>query len=106
MGPLALPFILIPGAASVATAWAVRDWRIAGAVAAGAWGLLFLLSGLRLLGSIFLAPVLVGVGIAGGLLLVLLLLRPGTDVWTRMTLCLAVTVAAGLWLVSTNPGVA
>ncbi|MBT8409734.1 MAG: hypothetical protein KJN93_08925 [Alphaproteobacteria bacterium] len=106
MGQLALPYVILPGAAAVAAAWAIADWRLAGALAAGAGAALSVLPGLGIPLLIFVFPVLAGAGIAGLVLLPLLFIRPGISVWTRMTAALALTVAAGLWLISSNPGVA
>ncbi|MEO0701058.1 MAG: hypothetical protein AAFY80_02860 [Pseudomonadota bacterium] len=104
MGPLALPYVILPGAGAVATGWAVADWRLAGAVASGALGLLFVLPGLGVPLLSFVIPVIAGVAVAGLTLLPLLVMRPAADVWTRMTVSLAMTVAAGLWLLSSNSG--
>ncbi|MEL6643130.1 MAG: hypothetical protein AAFQ79_04285 [Pseudomonadota bacterium] len=104
MGPLALPYVILPGAGAVATAWAIADWRLAGAAAAGAMGLLFLVPALGLSLLIFALPVIAGVAVGGLVLLPLLLWRPDMTVWTRMTTALAAAVAGGLWLLTSNPG--
>ena len=104
MGPLALPFIILPGAAAIAVGWAIADWRLAGAVAAGAPALLYLLPQIGIPPTIFMAPVLAG--IAGLVLLPALLIWPDLTVWARMTLALAAAVAAGLLLITANSGVA
>lgn len=105
MGPLALPYVLLPGASAVGTAWAISDWRLAGAAAAGALGLLFALPG-RFPPGVFVIPAIAGIAVAGLVLLPLLLFRPRADVWTRMSVALVTTFALGLWLLVSNPGIA
>jgi hypothetical protein len=96
MGGLTFPFVVLPSIGAVISAYVLRDWRLAGAVAAGGSGLLLLLiaSSSRL--AVLFLPMIGGASLGALAVLPLLYLRPQSSVWTRMTLALVVTAAAGI----------
>lgn len=90
-----LAFLILPALAGVLVAWAARHWALGAAALTGALAWLFLVPSLPG-GARFFTPLFTGAGVAGLTLAVMLALRPGINVWTRMTLTLAVTFGAHL----------
>ncbi len=88
MDGLAFAFVTIPCFGACLAAAALRDWRLAGAVASGGAGLLVLASigALPPLGLIW--SVLSGVVFGAILTGFLLALRPDGSLWTRLTVTL------------------
>ena len=91
MTTIALPYLIMPVMAAVVAAWAASHWTLAGAVATGALGTMFVwweyeTGALR----VFL-PLLTGAVVAGLALLPMLVVRPGVSVWTRMTVAMVIT---------------
>ena len=86
-------FLLLPSIAAVAAGWAIRHWALAAALVAGATGCLFIVP---LIGgdARFLTPLFTGAGVAGLVLMPLLMLKSDLSLWTRMTVALVVTFAA------------
>ena len=84
-------FVILPCIAAIITGLLVFDWRLAAAMACGAAGLLFIApimpDAARLFGSSIISGVLVG-----SLAMVLvLLIRPTTAMWSRMTITMLAT---------------
>ena len=100
MSGVATAFLVLPSCAAVLVAWLVRDWRVAGLIAASGMALLIVLLALRLPLSVFAMPLLSGAVVGGISTLCLLRLRPESSVWTRMSLALVVAFLAHLFLLS------
>lgn len=94
MGTLTTPFVLLPSIGSVLAGYLLRDWRLAGAAAAGLAGLSVIATMSPHPYAVLVLPLLVGAAIGSLALIPLLLFRPTSSVWTRMTLALAVTFTA------------
>jgi len=104
MGSLALPFIYLPCAGGCLVGYALRDWRLAGAVASGGFALLILLTGDAVPLLVFVLPVLGGVAVGALVLTPLLFVRPACSVWTRMSVALVASFTAGFLQLHTATG--
>ncbi|MDE0968071.1 MAG: hypothetical protein OSA51_01555 [Octadecabacter sp.] len=84
-------FVILPCIAAVITSLLLSDWRLAAAMACGATGLLIITpmmpDAVRLFGLSIISGVLVG-SLA---LVVVLLIRSTTAMWTRMTIAMLAT---------------
>ncbi|AGI66394.1 hypothetical protein OAN307_c06670 [Octadecabacter antarcticus 307] len=81
-------FVILPCIAAVTAGLFLFDWRLAAATACGAIGLLFIAplmpNAVRLFGS----SIISGVAVGSLALVVVLLIRPTTAIWTRMTIAM------------------
>lgn len=91
-------FIALPALAAVVSGYLLTDWRLAGALGSGGFGLLFLLTGIG--GPVaLLLPLIAGAAVTGIVLLGYLYWRPDASVWGRMGVALtAVMVLAAVTL--------
>ena len=93
MSGLPVTFVLLPSIAAVICAWAVRHWALGAALFFGAVGLLFLASNVPLGDLRFGMPFFTGAGVAGLVLAIGLLIRPGMSLWSRLSLALLAAFA-------------
>lgn len=81
-------FVILPCITAVIAGLLLFDWRLAAATACGAIGLLFIAplmpNAVRLFGS----SIISGVAVGSLALVVVLLIRPTTAIWTRMTIAM------------------
>lgn len=98
-------FGFLPGLGGALSAWACRNIPLSGALAAGLWGLIFLLPTLPLAEAlVFVWPFLLGAAVGATTSALLLWLRPNQSLWGRLTLAFALAVIAGLFLLTSTFG--
>ena len=83
----------------------MRDWRLAGAVAAGGFGLLLVLPGAAPSLITFVLPFLLGVAMGGLVLLPFLYFFKDTTVWGRMGVSVIAALAGSFTNLSFIAGV-
>ncbi|MBU2994315.1 hypothetical protein Q4555_06930 [Octadecabacter sp. 1_MG-2023] len=91
MSGLTTAFVLIPCISASAVAVVLFDWRLAAAAACGALAFLFLAPHLPEVLRIYGSSVMSGVAICALALVALLLWRPSTSTWSRMSAALVAT---------------
>lgn len=103
METILFPFVAVPCLAAIVVSYLITDWRLAGAVAAGAAGLL-ILPGLvpALPLTVFLLPLLFGAAVGAVTSGILLYVQNDSNLWTRMTWATGITFLAGFGLLFTS----
>lgn len=92
MSGLALTFIVIPCIAACTIAWFVRDWRLAGAIAAGSLCVLFIPGLTATIPALaYVLPVLLGTAIGSTVSGVATYRSMDTTPWSRMLYALVIT---------------
>ena len=99
-------FIVMPALGGLVGGYLLKDWRLAGAVAAGGFGLLLILPGAASAFVTFLLPGLLGVAAGALVLLPYMLWRPDATVWGRMTVSMVAALAASFANLSIIAGAA
>lgn len=90
MEGLTLAFVTVPCFGACLAAGLLRDWRLAGAVAAGGAGVLVLVASLSLPFMGVMWPVLSGAVLGAIVTGLMLALKPDGSIWTRLTATLGV----------------
>lgn len=97
-------FIALPALGGLIVGYLLTDWRLAGAAAAGGFGLLLILPGSGPGLVTFALPLLLG-GAAGALVLLpYLRLWPDATVWGRMTVAIVAALLASAGNISILSG--
>ena len=87
-------FITLPALGGWLTGFLLTDWRLAGAAAAGGFGLLLILPGTSPSVVTLFLPLLLGAAAAALVLLPYLKWRPDASVWGRMGVAIVGALAA------------
>lgn len=97
MSGLSLTFIVIPCIAACTAAWFIRDWRLAGAIAAGSLCILFI-PGLTMIipKATYALPVLLGTAIGSTVSGFATYRSPDTTPWSRMLYALVITFSLAI----------
>ena len=93
MSGLTIAFVLIPCIAAAITGAMISDWRLAAAAFFGALGFLFLAPSLPEAIRVFGSSAVTGIALGSATLIAMLLWRPTTSTWSRMTAAMLVTFA-------------
>ncbi len=97
-------FIAMPAFGALVVGYLLTDWRLAGAVAAGGFGLLLILPGAAPSITTFALPVLLGAAVGALVLLPYLRFWPDGTVWGRMGLAIAAALMASFANISILAG--
>lgn len=87
-------FIALPALGALIVGYLLTDWRLAGAAAAGGFGLLLILPGNQLSLVTFALPMLLGAAAGALILLPFLRFWPDATVWGRMTVAIVAALFA------------
>lgn len=85
MGGLSLAFVIAPCIGGVAAAAVLRDWRLAGALSAGAFGLMFFLAAAAGPFSTIALPFVGGIAVGSLAMVAHLRFLPQATIWGRMS---------------------
>lgn len=92
MASLFITFIVLPGIAASATAWFITNWRLAGAIAAGCYGLLFVPPlMLPMPAAFYILPAVAGTAIGATVSGIATYRSPDSTGWSRMLYALVIT---------------
>ena len=97
-------FIALPAFGALIAGYLLTDWRLAGAVAAGGFGLLLVLPGSAPNFATFALPVLLGAAAGALVLLPYLRFVPDGTVWGRMTIAIVAALVASVANISILAG--
>ena len=97
-------FIAMPAFGALIVGYLLTDWRLAGAVAAGCFGLLLILPGAEPSIATFVLPVLLGAAAGALVLLPFLRFLPDTTIWGRMTVAIIAALLASVFNISILAG--
>ena len=97
-------FIALPALGGLIAGYLLTDWRLAGAVAAGGFGLLLILPGAAPSFSTFALPTLLGAAVGGLVLLPYLNIVPDASVWGRMGVAIIAALVASFANISILAG--
>lgn len=93
MASLFFTFIVLPGIAASCAAWFITDWRLAGAIAAGCYGLLFVPPlMLPMPAAFYILPAVAGTAIGATVSGVATYRSPDSTGWSRMLYALVFTL--------------
>ena len=84
-------FVVLPCISAVIAGMLLFDWRLAAATACGAIGLLFIAPKMPDAVRVFGSSIMSGVAVGSLALVVVLLIRPTTAKWSRMTIAMLAT---------------
>jgi len=97
-------FIAMPAFGALVVGYLLTDWRLAGAVAAGGFGLLLILPGNAPSTVTFALPALLGASAGALVLLPYLRFFPDSTVWGRMGIAIVTALAASVTNISILAG--
>ena len=97
-------FIALPAFGALVVGYLLTDWRLAGAVASGGFGLLLILPGTAPSLATFVLPALLGAAAGALVLLPYLRFLPDATVWGRMGVAIVAALVASVANISLLAG--
>ena len=97
-------FIALPALGGLIAGYLLTDWRLAGALSAGGFGLLIILPGTAPSIFTFVLPFLLGAAVGALALLPYLRARPDASVWGRMGVAIIAALVASFANISILAG--